>query len=158
MIRPVAPSDESEFVQAVKEYVLEYANTEEIVEVDINKNIGEVYWQEVTLGKNYIVLIAENDNKLVGFCIGEIHFFDKVEAVYFKGDKRGQVWDVYVTKDARGEGVGGQLINRMEEELKKRGCENMLIQGVAIVNSGAKRLYQRMGFVPWQVTYFKKLE
>jgi GNAT superfamily N-acetyltransferase len=46
----------------------------------------------------------------------------------------------------------------MEEELKKRGCENMLIQGVAIVNSGAKRLYQRMGFVPWQVTYFKKLE
>jgi hypothetical protein len=91
MIRPVAPSDESEFVQAVKEYVLEYANTEEIVEVDINKNIGEVYWQEVTLGKNYIVLIAENDNKLVGFCIGEIHFFDKVEAVYFKGDKRGQV-------------------------------------------------------------------
>jgi ribosomal protein S18 acetylase RimI-like enzyme len=54
---------------------------------------------------------------------------------------------MYVAPEARGRGVGEQLIQRVFDEAVRRGLRRVLLE-VTSSNEAAYRLYSRMGFVP----------
>jgi GNAT superfamily N-acetyltransferase len=52
-----------------------------------------------------------------------------------------------VTAAARGQGIGGRLLDRIDEELRAAGVRDVLV-GAFAANAGAIRLYERRGFRP----------
>jgi ribosomal protein S18 acetylase RimI-like enzyme len=63
------------------------------------------------------------------------------------------VWTVVVDESARGRGVGSALLDAVDAELARRGIRDLMI-GVMEGNDGARRLYERRGFVPgWLQLY-----
>ncbi|MBA3339061.1 MAG: GNAT family N-acetyltransferase [Geodermatophilaceae bacterium] len=61
---------------------------------------------------------------------------------------RGEVDSLVVSDRARGAGIGTALLNGCRAELRRRGCSHWSI-GVVEANTGAVRLYERVGFRPW---------
>jgi ribosomal protein S18 acetylase RimI-like enzyme len=64
------------------------------------------------------------------------------------GPVRGEVDSLAVAEQARSAGVGSALLEACREELARRGCTHWSIS-VAAANTGAARLYERLGFRPW---------
>lgn len=55
------------------------------------------------------------------------------------------VHDLAVAPEARGQGVGGKLLEEAERVAREAGCRRMTLE-VGEHNVGARRLYARMGF------------
>lgn len=54
-----------------------------------------------------------------------------------------------VAPGLRGRGIGTRLVQRAEEEAVRRSAARILL-GVEGANRGARRLYERLGYVEWQ--------
>jgi ribosomal protein S18 acetylase RimI-like enzyme len=88
-----------------------------------------------------VALIAEEDEHPVGFifCVlGDV------------GRKTAHVTDLYVTPAARGRGVGQALLAAIVEPAREAGLDHVSLE-VLTRNSEARRLYNRLGFVPVDV-------
>ena len=64
--------------------------------------------------------------------------------------------ELYVRPDRRGGGTGTALVAAMRAELSARDCEEVQIN-VDSVDTGARRFYERLGFVKSHVGFKKKL-
>ena len=99
---------------------------------------------------NYITLVAENQQKVVGIAgIG-------VGRYYEKDGSYGRLLVLAVDENWRAKGVGSLLVVRAEAELKGRGVTSI------VVNSGnhredAHRFYKRLGFEETGVRFVKYL-
>ena len=63
---------------------------------------------------------------------------------------------IAVHKDYRGHGIGSQLLNGIVSHAKEEGFDTVRLD-VIDTNPGAKRLYERSGFVPTKVERFPYL-
>ncbi len=157
-VRLITQSDESLFKQLMNEYIREYVTIEKTYPVRFDPKMGEVYWKNITEdSQDHVVIVAQQVDELLGFCIGEIHHFGEIERTYFEGDRRAEIWDIYVSSEHRGSGIGGEMISQIEKEFVVRGCKNMVLNGVDIDNEGAKKLYEKLGYRPWNMKYYKRL-
>lgn len=158
IIRELKPEDKDDFSGLVNEYIQEYVQIEKTYPIKYDSRIGPTYWDEIKKRpEDYVVLVAEVDGKLCGLCIGEIKHFGEIEKVYFEGVQRGEVWDIYVNPANRGKGIGEQMINRIESLFLEKGCPNVVLNGVNIRNSGAIKLYEKLGYKTWNMKYYKKV-
>ncbi len=157
-IRTIETSDKESFIQIFNQYVQEYLTIDQVYPNYFNPEIGNTMWQLLEKhSEEYLAVVAECESMLVGFCTGSIHIFDEIETMYFRGDKRGDAWDLATTPEWRGKGVGAALLDGLSVEFKKRGCEHMILNNVDINNAGAKRLYEKLGYTPWTLKYYKKI-
>jgi len=90
---------------------------------------------------NGIALLAEEDGAPVGYALANIVPQTPV---------RGHLYDLYVQSDARGRGVGRELIAEVGDRLKERGGTHLSLD-VALTNDPARRLYERLGFRAYDV-------
>ncbi len=90
---------------------------------------------------NGVALIAEDDGTPVGYALA---------SVVPRTPIRGHLYDLYVNGDVRGRGVGRELIGRTAERLRQRGVTHLSLD-VALTNDSARRLYERLGFRPYDV-------
>lgn len=83
------------------------------------------------------ITLAETDEnyELLGYCIST-----------FKGN-HGEPQTLHVVEEARGTGIGKELMNRHMEWLKNNGCETITIT-VSYENNKAIQFYESMGFRP----------
>jgi ribosomal protein S18 acetylase RimI-like enzyme len=88
---------------------------------------------------------AEGSDEAVGYVM--CHLLGS-GSTYDLGEVRGDVETLAVAPQARGAGVGTALLGAVREELRRRGCTHWSIS-VAAANTGAVRLYERLGFRPW---------
>jgi ribosomal protein S18 acetylase RimI-like enzyme len=70
------------------------------------------------------------------------------------GLKHGYVYDIFVTEEFRGKGIGGILLEKAESYCRERGYSRMLLM-VSVSNQAAISLYGKMGFKEEQ-TYMAK--
>jgi ribosomal protein S18 acetylase RimI-like enzyme len=100
-------------------------------------------WQEawddlsVTVREG-VALIAEEDGRALGFvfCVlGDT------------GRQTAHVTDIYVRPEARGRGIGRALLSELVEPARAAGLGHVSLE-VLVHNTGARRLYERLGFVP----------
>ena len=87
------------------------------------------------------VFVAYDDQVPVGMAICLIGFSS------FRGKPLINIHDIAVRPEARGKGIGRQLLKAVESEARQLGCGKVTLE-VRSDNARAMRLYQSVGFQP----------
>ena len=104
-------------------------------------------------GKCYLALL---DDKVVGFIMGVIVQFSEYDYLDYKCPKEGRITELIVTSKVRSTGIGGALMDKMEEYFKSKGCEYSLVD-VFAYNKNGIYFYSKKGYHPRMHTDIKKL-
>lgn len=86
--------------------------------------------------ENGILLLAEQGDELLGYCLTLLH----------RGTRLARLYSLAVSPEARGKGVAVALMKKAEKRAVKRGKLFMRLE-VAKDNIPAIRLYEKLGFV-----------
>jgi len=86
-----------------------------------------------TLRDPDLFLVAEENGRIVGSVIGG-----------YDG-RRGLLYHLAVAKDARKQGVGGQLLDEVEARLRAKGCLKCYLM-VTLDNPEVERFYEKRGW------------
>ena len=106
--------------------------------LEIEKSCFEFVWTEEDFlcclrQRNCIGMVAENDHKIVGFMIYELHKM-KLRIVNFA-----------VAPDVQRHGIGSQMIRRMVEKLSQQRRKEILLE-VRESNLSAHLFFKELGF------------
>lgn len=96
--------------------------------------------------------VARLDGETVGFVM-----FGLERGEYEQDLTRGVVRNIYVEPAARNRGLGSELLSTAERELRDAGAEAITLDVMA-ENEGARRFYERHGYVPHRVEVEKRVE
>lgn len=91
----------------------------------------------VAMPHERFALVAEHGREVVGFCLGG-------PARVSDGERRGEVYAIYVLPAHQGHGHGAALLRAGARELAERDLGGMIVW-VLRENSAARRFYERMG-------------
>ncbi|MDO4318149.1 MAG: ribosomal protein S18-alanine N-acetyltransferase [Lachnospiraceae bacterium] len=89
---------------------------------------------QAALDERYRYLVCLEDERLVGY------------AGLLLASDEGQVTNVAVRPQRRGQGVGTRLMEALKEEAKKRGAKRLFLE-VRVGNAAARHVYEKSGFV-----------
>lgn len=70
---------------------------------------------------------------------------------------RGVVQNLYVVPEARGRGLGSQLLDAAEDALAAAGVDRIVLDAMA-ANDAARGFYEARGYEPHRVTYERRVE
>ena len=111
----------------------EYREKMAILDLDeVNNNNGKCY-------------LAVENNKAVGLIMGCIFPYDKYDYLDYKCPKRGEITELIVTNKIRSNGVGQELINKMELYFKSVGCKYVIVD-VFAYNEIGKKFYNKKNY------------
>ena len=97
------------------------------------------------------IFIAETETAApVGFIFIETH------TDYFTQRRHAHISTISITKDAEGHGVGGALMKAAEDWARARELPHITLN-VFNLNTRARSFYERLGYQPEIVKYFKVL-
>jgi GNAT superfamily N-acetyltransferase len=132
----IAPIADEEFEQLLP-LIAAYQRFYEVEEIDEGRNRA-FFRRFLAPSEDGLLLGARRDGRLVGYACLYWHFssLEAVESVLMN--------DLYVTEDARGEGVGRALIEAAAEVARERGVP-FVEWSTAPDNSTAQRLYDSTG-------------
>lgn len=102
--------------------------------------------------KNSQILIAEDDQKIIGFMINKIEQFKSEKQKFLQG----KMADIYIRKEYRGKGIASKFYNQSLKWFKKRGCK--YIQLSVYDNNPAKKIYVDWGFKPFTIVMKKRIK
>ena len=108
------------------------------------RNAAEHYGRFLTgeiAGDDTIVLVAELDGEVVGYCYAALEGKDWLS---LRGPA-GAIYDILVDPAARGRGAGRRLLDAMLRTLAERGAPQVVLF-TATQNEAAQRLFARAGF------------
>ena len=88
-----------------------------------------------------VVLVAEDDGKVLGYAFGHVDDYDYPS---LRGPA-GIVEDILVDPAHRGRGIGEQLLHALLDELTKRGVPRVVLS-TAERNEAAQKLFAKAGF------------
>jgi ribosomal protein S18 acetylase RimI-like enzyme len=90
------------------------------------------------------VLVARREGKAIGYLFAII---EGPDPVWYTGDTHAELGHLSVAGPERGNGLGSALLDAMDEELARRGIEDVVI-GVDTGNVVAANLYESRGYRP----------
>jgi ribosomal protein S18 acetylase RimI-like enzyme len=102
------------------------------------------------------VSIAEDDGRIVAFAAGSISMRDQTEELSVIDYRNGEITELYVVPEARGRGIGRELLARLEVFFREKGCDCMRIE-VFAYNERARSFYAELGFEERDIDLFKPL-
>ena len=94
-------------------------------------------------------LIAEEQGEPVGYAL--VHLRGP-EETWATGDRVAELETLAVLPGHRGKGIGGALVDRVHEELRRLGVGHFTVSVIAS-NADAVRFYERLGLTTFLVTY-----
>lgn len=96
-------------------------------------------WLADRRAKSYPVIVAVEDDKVLGYAsFGDFRPFD--------GFRISVEHSVYVAEDARGRGIGGQLVEALFAPARAIG-KKVMIGGITGGNTASLALHARLGFI-----------
>ena len=137
-IRHLAPGDDLNEISSIYENSWKYAY-KGIIPQEFLDSIPEGRWAGKlnAEGRDNLVLIA--DGKLAGTaCICSSRWDDHPGC--------GEIVSIYLLPEYMGKGLGGDLLERCTEELKKKGFRRVILW-VLEENTRARHFYEKHGFV-----------
>ena len=105
-------------------------------------------------GKCYLAI--NEDDKAIGLIMGTIPPYDEFDYLDYKCPKRGEITELIVTSKIRSNGVGQELINKMEVYFKSVGCEYVIVD-VFVYNEIGKKFYNKKNYHTRMETMIKKI-
>ena len=94
-------------------------------------------------GKCYLAI--NEDDKAIGLIMGTIPPYDEFDYLDYKCPKRGEITELIVTSKIRSNGVGQELINKMELYFKSVGCKYVIVD-VFAYNEIGKKFYNKKNY------------
>lgn len=153
---------EGKYLNSVRDLLLELEDYIVSIDEDHLDQVHEEYWEKKALvdlrevyennGKCYLAI--ENE-KVVGVIMGIITKYDENDYLDYKCPKRGIVTELIVSSKARGNGIGQQLLNKIENYFKEKKCEYVLIEVFAYNLSGIN-FYNKKGYHNRMYTMIKR--
>jgi ribosomal protein S18 acetylase RimI-like enzyme len=119
-------------------------------EININEALEAVQKQN---GK---VLLAVDQDVLIGFIIGVVKEQSAENLLEVIPTKLGIILDLYVEEEYRGQKIGYQLLEQMETYLKENGCDTLWLD-VFSPNVNAHEFYKKFGFIDREIAMLKKI-
>ena len=104
-------------------------------------------------GKCYLML---DGNSVVGLIMGYVREYDKYDYLDYKCPLSGEISELIVSKEARGNGIGQKLMQKMEEYFKSINCEYIFID-VFAYNENAIKFYEKEGYHSRMLIDIKKI-
>jgi ribosomal protein S18 acetylase RimI-like enzyme len=139
-IRPSKESDEASVYDLVTS----------LMEVSFDReSFHEVFIQNLH-DDNVLYYVAESDGDVVGFA--SLHILPQLHHAGLVGE----ILELIVQESFRGKGIGAQLVSRLEQEAKKRGCVSIEVT-TKNYRVDAQRFYELMGFSRTHVNFTKNL-
>lgn len=83
-----------------------------------------------------LVLVAEGEGELLGYAL----------VLLRRGSDIARLYSLAISRRARGQGLGGALLQRCEEQARAHGCRRLRLE-VRTDNASAIGLYERNGYV-----------
>lgn len=99
---------------------------------EVKKNNGKCY------------LAVENE-KAIGLIMGYVRTYDEYDYLDYKCPKSGEISELIISKEARGKGIGKQLMKKMENYFKSINCEYVFLD-VFAYNKNAVEFYKKEGY------------
>ena len=122
----------------------EYRDKMAILDLEeVNNNDGKCY-------------LAVENNKAVGLIMGYVRTYDEYDYLDYKCPRSGEVSELIVSKTARSNGIGRQLMQELEEYFKGIGCEYIFID-VFAYNKNAIKFYNKQGYHTREIINIKKI-
>lgn len=157
-IRKIKPSDKPQLFNLLYKFYVKHNRqkifSKELIEFEAYKNIEKVMKnaaRQYVHNKKYLTLVAEEDEKLVGYICGNIK--SKPHKIF---DKEGYIEDWFVEEEYRNKKIGKTLFNALINEFKKMNCSHITTDAYAI-NKHAIGIYHKMGFIDFVLKMIKKL-
>lgn len=94
------------------------------------------------------VVVAEIDNKIVGYLLGE-----ECNIPYYKF-RIAELCNMCIAKDYRKQGIGNMLYKEFEKFYKEIGINHFIVTA-SFKNESAKAFYKKMGFSEANSTFIK---
>ena len=139
-IRPSKESDEASVYDLVTS----------LMEVSLDrKSFHDVFVQNLR-DDTVLYYVAESDGCVVGFA--SLHILPQLH----HAGRVGEILELIVQESLRGRGTGAQLVSRLEQEAKKRGCVSIEVT-TKNFRVDAQRFYELMGFTRTHVNFTKNL-
>ena len=134
MIRRVQAGDAAQLAAIYNAYVLRSTATFETEPVSVE----EMRRRVEAIGKEHPYLVYEEDGRVAGYCYAHPW---KERAAYR------HTWEttVYLSPAHTGRGIGTQLMERLMDECRQRGC-HALVACITAENMASRRMHERLGF------------
>ena len=108
-------------------------------------------------GKQGSIYFAEKDGKIIGCIAGCIEAIEKKYRFGMDSEKPyGYVLELFVDKEFRNQGIGTNLVEKMEEYFRAKGCD-MSSLDVFASNASTHEFYKKIGYMDRNVNLVKKL-
>ena len=105
-------------------------------------------------GKCYL---AVENNKALGLIMGTIVQYEEYDYLDYKCPKMGEVTELVISKKSRSNGIGQQLMQKMEEYFKSQDCTWIKID-VFAYNDNAIKFYEKQGYHSRMYIDIKKID
>jgi len=102
--------------------------------------------------KNKAIIVAEDDSKILGYCMLEI----KRNSPGFKLERVGHINQIFVRKEFRGKGIGSELMKAAVKWFKERKIKHLSLK-VYAGNEKAYDIYKRWGFFDYATEMRKNI-
>ncbi|MEA2037459.1 MAG: GNAT family N-acetyltransferase [Nanoarchaeota archaeon] len=115
-------------------------------------NNYKVHTQKLIKSKKGVILVAENDNELLGFTLLII----KGEIPIFKIKKIGYIADLFIRKKLRGKSIGSKLMKESIKWFRKKGLKYISV-GLYADNTPAHSFYKKKTFFDYKIEMRRKI-
>jgi ribosomal protein S18 acetylase RimI-like enzyme len=99
-----------------------------------------------------LLLVATEEGRPVGYAM--VHLLDGPDDTWPWGERAAELYSLSVAADHRNQGVGGRLLDQVDDELDRLGIDDLQV-AVMVGNAAAQRLYERRGFQPGEVVLYR---
>ena len=106
-------------------------------------------YAELLAKPDTVLLLATAGDALVGYGLAHVMPAEEswVADTWATGPRIGEIESLAVLPEHRGQGLGSELLDRLERELRNQGVTDLVL-GLLPGNAGAARLYERRGYRP----------
>ena len=140
-IRPAVESDEASVYDLITS----------LMKVSLDReSFHDVFIQNLR-DDTVLYYVAESDGYVVGFA--SLHILPQLHHAGLVGE----ILELIVQESLRGRGIGAQLVLRLEQEAKKRGCVSVEVT-TKKSRVEAQRFYEHMGFTRTHENFTKNLK
>lgn len=150
-IREVKLSDLKN-IQKVHNEVIQWSKQFDPV-IDINYSYskkGIKYLIKSIENKNIFKVVAEIDNKIIGYLFGGKFTYDYRKVIY------GEIQDMGVISKYRGKGIGTKLVEEFKKWCVKKGY-NWLYVNTYVEDTKAVNFYKKQGLTPSDIVLVGKI-
>lgn len=148
LIREYIIKDNEKLIAALYRFQGYLAELDPLKRVQCQSGFGEVYVDDLLkkISKNNgKILIVEEDGGVIGFASGYIEEISEQERLGYIPVISGYIPDIYLDPEYRGTGIGAQLMEKMEQYFKEKGC-NLVSFKVLKSNEVAHEFYKKLGY------------